>query len=837
MTSLSDLFDLAEKGCVLVFPTEESARGFAVRYVIERKKGLKASSAIAFDTFASAFFPGISSLDSASEIDRILFSNYAAENLADSFRYFASSSYPEVKERMAPYIKSMLQNLPDAMSVEKRSKHAEHDLQLIKREYAAFMDRLGLYEPSFEDIAIPEFDTDYALIMPSAFPKEERIASALKDNPRIRIIDDAPCSDLRLRKFGSEKEEIRALFCSIRDLLDKGVPYSDIVIATAAEDRLRPYLEQEAYLFGIPVEFVSGRSPLSSASGAFLMSLSDIYSSSYSLDSLKAFFLNPAIPFRDHEGLLRFIEFSISSSITSAPSFDKDRYIRVPSSQGGDWYRTLRFTLDKLMGETDSRKILQHIHALMAGLLVQEEFNGNEDDADVYSFAMYELEGFLRAAGRAEAAGYRLSKPLFPLFISYLEGTRYVPRKKSGGVRIYPYTQDAAIPARHRFIIALNNEESSVRVRKARFLSDYEIAVERRDDEISSSILGSYFLFSDNLYLSAASQTYAGFALPLPYVKAEDCMSGIDSWRAERSHAEAARIYPLQRAGYERAASSSLRKISSMDDFTYDKRGHGTEGTLRLSFSSYNAYVQCPFVYALKYVFGLDKVQSFTPSALDTAEMGTRLHRILERYYRGEGSDPEKDIPRLFEDEMEGWKNGDGLQPFSPRATDLIIANLRSVYLDNLIAISRGMDSISIPVDDGLEIWVDGDFSEEGFALSGKIDRLARALDGESFIVFDYKSRSSFDRKGLERQSFQMYIYKLLVEKRYGKAVSHSYFVTLRDGNIGELPFTLSDADVLADLRSAAQGIASGDWHAISSDENCEGCAYRQICRRRFVVR
>ena len=837
MTRLEDLFDLAERGCVIVFPTEESARGFAVQYVARRRKGLKASSAIAFDTFASSFFPRVSALEPASEIDRIIFSNYAAATLSSRFRYFTSSSYPEVKERLAPYIRSMLPNLADAMRMRKRSRAAESDLRLIEHEYKAFLARSGLYEPSFEDITVPELASEYVLVMPSAFPKEERIAAALHDNPRVHFIDDADSSGLTIMKFCSEKEEIRALFCRIRELLDAGVPYSDIVISTAAADRLRVHLEEESYLFSIPLSFTSGRSVLASSAGAFLQSLSDIYSSSYSLDSLKSFFLNPAIPFKDHDGLLKFIEAAISASISSAPSFGKDRYMKIPSADGGDWYRSLRFTLDKLMTESDGEKTLQHLHALMGALLVPEQFNGNDGAAAVFSFAMRELGLFLAGVKRAEKAGYHINKPLFPLFISYLENGRYVPKKKDEGIRVYPFTEDAALSARYRFIIALNDAECTVRIRKAGFLSDYEIADDRSDEDITSNILGAYSMFSDKLYLSAASETYSGYALPLSSLKTADFSSGSDSWRAEQWHLASSRIYPLQQAGYAQAVISSLRTVGRDDDFTYGKKGKAVPGMLSLSFSAFDSYTHCPFVYALKYAFALDRIPSYMPATLDTAEMGTRLHRVLERYYKGEGCDPDSDIPRLFDEEMDGWMRGEGLLPFAPRATDLIAANIRAVYLDNLVTICRAMDGMSKPFDDGLELWVSGDAEDAGFSLKGKIDRLALSSDGSSFIIFDYKSRNHYEKSEMERQSFQMYIYRILVEKKVGKTVSHAYFATLRDGMMCEAPAALSNEEVLSVLKEAAEGIAAGDWHALPSDENCGGCGYRAICRRRFAVR
>ena len=53
---LEDLYRMVDQNLILVFPTEESARAFSVSYVLERKKGILASSVIAFDRFAEQFY-------------------------------------------------------------------------------------------------------------------------------------------------------------------------------------------------------------------------------------------------------------------------------------------------------------------------------------------------------------------------------------------------------------------------------------------------------------------------------------------------------------------------------------------------------------------------------------------------------------------------------------------------------------------------------------------------------------------------------------------------------------------------------------------------------------
>ena len=173
------------------------------------------------------------------------------------------------------------------------------------------------------------------------------------------------------------------------------------------------------------------------------------------------------------------------------------------------------------------------------------------------------------------------------------------------------------------------------------------------------------------------------------------------------------------------------------------------------------------------------------------------------------------------------------------RATDLVVSYLRSVYLGNLIEAARRMDELSRPLDDGgLEVWLSRTFEEEGFLLTGKIDRLAFSAEGEGLVIFDYKSKGSFSGAEAERKGYQMYIYRLLAENAHeGKSVDAAYFVTLRDGAVSPFPMDSSDEDIIGEIASVASSMSEGDWHAVSSDDNCQGCSYRSICRRRFVIR
>ena len=83
---LEDLYRMVDQNLILVFPTEESARAFSVSYVLEREKGILASSVIAFDRFAEQFYHDGGTAE-ASDADKLIFASYASSRLGDKLRY------------------------------------------------------------------------------------------------------------------------------------------------------------------------------------------------------------------------------------------------------------------------------------------------------------------------------------------------------------------------------------------------------------------------------------------------------------------------------------------------------------------------------------------------------------------------------------------------------------------------------------------------------------------------------------------------------------------------------------------------------------------------------
>ena len=132
---LEDLYRMVDQNLILVFPTEESARAFSVSYVLERKKGILASSVIAFDRFAEQFYHDGGTAE-ASDADKLIFASYASSRLGDKLRYFASPDHPELRSRLSGTIGRMLGSIAEAGKVSIRNSDAVHDILLIDSSVA-----------------------------------------------------------------------------------------------------------------------------------------------------------------------------------------------------------------------------------------------------------------------------------------------------------------------------------------------------------------------------------------------------------------------------------------------------------------------------------------------------------------------------------------------------------------------------------------------------------------------------------------------------------------------------------------------------------------------------
>ena len=845
-----ELFPRLEEGKVLVFPTEESARGTAVEYTRAMHKPILSSQCISFDTFSSLFFDTKSGFECASDTSRIFFANWFIDKYSERLRFFCNTDYPEMKDNLPSFIVSLLPSLKEAFSEDlKLSNDVKADLALILSEYEKFLDVNCLYEQNYQESKKTIDVSNYVLISPDSFPKEIKIERRI---PYLSVTRLNPKTfDTQLNIYTDEKEEIRATFTSIRSLLDSGVGLEEIALSSSALNRLKPYIELEARLFDIPLAFVQGKTIGDTLPGKFLLNLLALYENDYAISDMKAFFLNPSMPFIHKEDIRIFMEKAVQASIESADKTSPDRYAKL-ILDGEFSYKAFRRCLDNLSKAKDAEKCQSYFQQLLTLLFDKERFVDTAEDNNVFGFVQDKFKAFLSFVQKSNERGYKIDKPLFSIFVSLIKNSNYVDKDKVQGMRVYPFEQGAATPYRYHYLISLNDSESKSEIKEASFLSQFE-RDGLGDIDVSENVLKVYLGFSDHVTMSCSRATYQGQMLPLVALmdKQKEVKYELsDSYLEEDSNSRHSdnTLYSLQCIGYERAKNASLRS-QKRDEY----RTQTSDKLPDLSFSSVNLYQHCHFKYALQKLFGLANLPLYEISNFDALEIGTRMHSVLERFERFGQSENIDELERYFEEEMDVWKNGKrfkfnketggedqiNMEAGSAIPSDYMISFIRNRFQGNMKTMIAKIREESTQFPDGLEKFMKAEFPEYGFNLRGIIDKIGISKDGGDLILYDYKTGRAYSGAILAEKRLQFAIYALLLKNAYEEDVKEGKFVFLKDSKfgVGWKPDENQEQDALKCLIDNACEIKNGNWDKTDDWDECSGCEFKGICRRRMAIR
>lgn len=194
------------------------------------------------------------------------------------------------------------------------------------------------------------------------------------------------------------------------------------------------------------------------------------------------------------------------------------------------------------------------------------------------------------------------------------------------------------------------------------------------------------------------------------------------------------------------------------------------------SFSRVETFESCPYRWYLKYIRNCRDTDKFY------ASYGSFIHKIIERYYKGELE--QNDMATEF---LLGFsENVRGIRPNQAVVESYIDSGTE--YLRNFKPFPFDMIAVEKRVD----------FEIEGIPFTGYIDFLGEK-DGEFYIV-DNKSRNLKPRSKrqkptkndivLDEKLRQLYIYSAAVEQEYGKLPKALYFNCFKNGQFIEEPFS-----------------------------------------------
>ncbi|MDR2070764.1 MAG: PD-(D/E)XK nuclease family protein [Treponema sp.] len=467
--------------------------------------------------------------------------NAGTEDAGLPFRALIPPAFAEDGAVFAPRIAGMLPSLKlfglrlEAAGAAYKQDDEDRDFMVLEKEYAAFLEKRRLFEPSWERPPLKDREHHYYIFFPEAIEDFAEYEAILRDEPVIHLIRLEKPDPPPLAAFTSSRAEIRSTVLEIRRLHeDEGVPYEDMAVSVPDLESLEPYLLRELSLYNIPLRRRSGR-PLGDYGTGKLFSLAgSCVSNSFSFTALKSLLLNERLPWSQPALNKDLINFGIRNNCVSAYR-DKGKQIDVwteafrtasREERLRQYYLGLKTVLSSMTGARTFRDIRKYYFAFRGkwetgagatGFLSRDACTG-EGDA-VLARCIEELSALIQI----EEKYPDLTPPSpFQFFLGVLQEKQYVPVQEKAGVNIFPYRVAAAAPFTCHFVLNASQDAATVLYQPLKFLRQDKrkrlgIAVE--DADVSGSFFRLYHLdpwktFTPRLRISASDQTFSGWAIP-----------------------------------------------------------------------------------------------------------------------------------------------------------------------------------------------------------------------------------------------------------------------------------------------------------------------------------
>jgi len=630
----------------------------------------------------------------SSALIRKLFSEYLVNANAKS-PFLSSVIQKEYAREGRIFAPSIARILPSLFMWEKltdaSSRDAEdEDFLLIKKEYAAFLERYRLFEPSWEEAKLAGTTMRYIIFFPELIEDFAEYDSLLKMPQFMRITAEAVVhttqDSLNLQLYTSVLTEIRSAVLELQRLHEKdGIPYEEMALSIPNLHEIEPYLLREFALRHIPIVRRAGKKLGETGVGRLFSLLSECASSRFSFASLKALLLNDHIPWKESGKNKRLIKFGITYNCVSGYMQDgsfKDIWEEAfKGAQHNDrselqpYYRELKkriLTLSAAESFTDVRK---QYFALRSEFLDMEKIS-DEDDA-LLSRCIVELSSLIELEELFGDPQFIPSSP-FAFFLSCLTDKEYVRDGQKPGINIFKWRVAAAAPFAVHFVLNASQSAASVLYQPMRFLRhDKRKALGLEDSDATGAFFhlcdtGEDPAFNTKVRLSTSVHTFSGWAIPHSFFaqgrvfEAPPCPE--DPYTCERrfwkereyankvpldlfSQAGQLEIFPLQKDAYSTwndaimqgnkgfslfasplslaAGENSTVHISKMlTDAIF-----GTEGTLTVTATKdLNNYYFCPLSWLYTRIFSIGEF-SLEASLLDDIALGLLYHVILEELF------------------------------------------------------------------------------------------------------------------------------------------------------------------------------------------------------------
>ncbi len=791
---------ITDNAAFFVFPSEIEARLWAEKALEITQAGTVALERfIAWDRFKEeAVQSHVQGKKSVSAVLRRLFTEKLAEKNGEA-PFFTSLIPPEFAADGTVFAEWLTSILPSLSLWKRKYAEAGHgspdtedaDLSVLEKEYTAFLDEHGLFEPAWEKPPLRKNDGTYFIFFPEAIEDFAEYAQLLTGAPGITIVS-TPC-DGKMEKlycYATVREEIKAAAARILEMHDEEkIRFSDIAVSVTNLDENEPYILREFALRNIPVEYRSGKALADYSAGRLFALMQNCAETDFSFTALKALILNNQLPWKFPELNEQLIRFGIDNNCVASwrekgalTDVWEASFVLAPrETRLAAYYRTLKKSISSICASPSFADIRNRYFAFRDRADFFDPQLFTEEANDVLGRCIEELSALILV--EKEYPGITPPSP-FAFYLSVLKDKKYVPQSAYTGVSIFPYRVAAATPFARHLVLGADQISATVLYRPLSFLRpDKRIRLGAEDTNASDTFFRLYLLPPADsghspekpyVYVSCAEQTFsswtaphgnfAGFLEQAPSVPPD----AFDTERLWWAGTEGTRRFPrqlfsVQKSGYDAwaapprtdAATSAAERehIASLlreklYSLKYTASGDRQKLILKVSATDLKEFFICP----VQWLYGrILAVQEFSLEAhlMDETAMGNLYHEILKNLFHRIAAE-DGTFRNAHIDTYKMWTNEYTDEACSqyPAFQGPLAKPLLSSQSAAVASRLRAFIETEAMYFDGYAVGpLERSFSSEkdGVLLFGKIDRVSFTPDGAPVIV-DYKTNTLPER-------------------------------------------------------------------------------------------
>ena len=896
---------IANQSVHFVFPSQTAAGLWAGKTcTLGIARSLAADRFLAWDRFKEEAVreKDAKTASPASSITRKLFAEALIRKNAQT-PFLKSLIPPQYAQGGGIFVPFIARLLPSLYSWEKLMKSRapdtamdaeDQDYALVKKEYASFLERFCLFEPSWEELSLSESNKRYVIFFPELIEDFSEYDALLPAPRFIRVKAELVPAPSALLLFQSAREEIRSTVMEIQRLHEEeGFPYEEMAVSVPELDEIEPWLQLELSLRHIPFTRRAGKKLGESGVGRFFSLLSE--ASIFSFNSLKALLLNDHIPWKEREKNKALVSFGIKYNcvkgyVQDGKSVDIWEEAFKEAYKDGErdllpYYRELKKGILAITGSRNFNELRKYYFSFRGTLLDMEKIS--EEDNAVLSRCIEELGILIELEEKFNDPALAPASP-FSFFLSCLGEREYVLANQLPGVNIFKWRVAAASPFSCHFVLNASQSAASVLYQPMKFLrQDKRKTLGLEDKDATGAFFklcdtGEYEGFASRTRISASYKTFSGWAIPHSFFAQNKSNSnGSDTyyqhdpyiaerrlWRTEKNEgAVLQKIFPLQKHSYGLWEDALIQKENHFSFFTFPVSESsirelltsvilGKDGFLTVTATGdLNEYFNCTLKWLYKRILGIGEF-SLEASLLDDISLGILYHRILEKLFdKIKNEDVSFNSVRL--DIYKSWAMGITKAAIKeepafkgPLAVPLV--SPQAAGMSKKIAALLDIEAKLFDKYKVVELELPVEFKTGELLIRGIIDRVSVSPEGEPVIV-DYKTNFLPDQTGINDlqevplSEFQMPLYIKLYEEKSGGLAHSAFFYSINSRKIkvvvGENTSgrskTLSREEYTPFLEALEQQIEEFAQKVKALDfvpreihfRDCLACMYKTICR------